>query len=91
MGTGLQSGNGLKQSVGGKLWLIYVVPRFTYGFEVLDLKVSDIKSLEQFQRKSLKQLQSLPDRVQNSIALALLGLFPIESVLHKNMLNLLGR
>ena len=91
MGTGLHSGNGLKQSVGEKLWSTYVVPRFTYGLEVLDLKVGDIKSLEQFQRKSLKQLQSLPDRVQNPIALALLGIFPIESVLHKNMLNLFSR
>ena len=90
MDTGLHSGNGLKQSVGGKLWSTYVVPRFTYGLEVLDLKVGDIKSLEQFQRKSLKQLQSLPDRVQNSIALAPLGIFPIESMLHKNMLNLFG-
>ena len=91
MGAGLHSGNGLKQSVGGKLWSTYVVPRFTYGLEVLDLKAGDIKSLEQFQRKSLKQLQSLPDRTQNSISLALLGILPVESVLDKNMLNLFGR
>ena len=69
----------------------YVVPRFNYGLEVLDLKAGDIKSLEQFQRKSLKQLQSLPDRTQNSISLALLGILPVESVLDKNMLNLFGR
>ena len=91
MGAGLHSGNGLKQSVGGKLWSTYVLPHFTYGIEVLDLKAIDINSLEQFQRKSLKQLQSLPDRVQNSITLALLGILPVESVLHKNMLNLFGR
>ena len=91
MDAGLHSGNGLKQSVGEKLWSTYVVPRFTYGLEVLDLKGSDIKSLEQFQRKSLKQLQSLPDRVQNSVTLALLGILPVESVLHKNMLNFFGR
>ena len=90
MDTSLYSGNGLKKSVGGKLWSTYVVPRFTYGLEVLDLKGSDIKSMEQFQRKSLKQLQSLPDRVQNSLTLALLGILPVESVLHENMFNLSG-
>ena len=68
-----------------------MVPRFTHGLEVLDLKAGDIKSLEQFQRKSLKQLQSMPDRTQNSISLALLGILPVESVLDKNMLNLFGR
>ena len=85
MGAGLHSGNGLKQSVGGKLWSTYVVPRFTYSLEVLDLKAGDIKSLEQFQRKSLKQLQSLPDRTHNSISLTLLGILPVESVLDKNI------
>ena len=68
-----------------------MVPRFTYGLEVLELKANDIKSLEQLQRKSLKQLQSLPDRVQNSITLALLGILPVESVLYTNMLKLFGR
>ena len=87
IGAGLHSGNGFKQSVGGKLWSTYVVPRFTYGLDVRDLKANDIKSLEQFQRKSLYQLQSLPDRVQNSITLALLGILPVQSVLHKNMLK----
>ena len=91
MGAGLHSGNGLKQSVGGKLWSTYVVPRFTYGLEVLDLNAGDIKSLEQFQRKSLKQLQSIPERAPNSISLALLGILPVESVLHKDMLNLFDR
>ena len=81
----------MKQSLGGKLWSTYVVPRFTYGLEVLDLKVDDIKSLEQFQRNSLKQLQSLPDIIQNSITLALLGILPVESVLHKNILILFSR
>ena len=49
MGAGLLRANGLMQSVGGKkLWSTYVVPRFTYGLEVLDLKIDDILSLEQF-------------------------------------------
>ena len=62
-------------------------PPLSYGLEVLDLKVDDIKSLE----KNTNSYSPLPDRVQNSIALALLGILPVEAVLHKNMLNLFGR
>ena len=91
MGAGLHSGNGLKQCVCGKLWSTYVVPRLIYGLEVLDLKGDEMKVLEQFQRKSLKQIQSLPDKTQNSAVLAFLGILPLECVIHKNMLNLFGR
>ena len=93
MGAGLHSRNGLKQSVCGKMWTIiltYVVPQFKYGLEVLDLKASDFKVLEQFQPKCLRQIQSLPDKTQNSAVLALLGVLPVEAVVHKNMLNLFG-
>ena len=91
MGAGFHSINGLKQSVNGKLWSTYVIPRLLYGLEVLEMKQSDIKQLEQYQRKSLKQIQHLPDRTQHSVTLALLGILPIEMVIHKNMLNLFWR
>ena len=68
-----------------------LVPRLTYGLEVLDMKRNDIKVLEQYQEKSLKQIQSLPDKTQNSAVLALLEILPPECVIHKNMLNLFGR
>ena len=91
MGAGLHCGNGLKQSVCGKLWSTYVVPRLLYGLEVLYLTGKDIKALEQYQRKSLRQIQSLPDKTHNAAVLALLGILPLERVIHKNMLNLFGR
>ena len=91
MGAGLHCGNGLKQSVCGKLWSTYVVPRLLYGLEVLDLTGKDIKALEQYQRKSLRQIQSLPDKTHNAAVLALLGILPLERVIHKNMLSLFGR
>ena len=91
MGTGFHSINGLKQSVNGKLWSTYVIPRLLYGLEVQELKQSDINQLEQYQRKSLKQMQHLPDRTQSSASLALLGIPPVECVLHKNMLGLFWR
>ena len=91
MGAGFHSINGLKQSVNGKLWSTYVIPRLLYGLEVQELKQSDINQLEQYQRKSLKQMQHLPDRTQSSASLALLGIPPVECVLHKNMLGLFWR
>ena len=45
------SGNGQKQSVCGKFWSTYVVPRLLVGLEVLELTGKDIKVLEQYQRK----------------------------------------
>ena len=35
---------------------MYVVPRLIYSLEVLDMKGNEIKGLEQYQRKSLKQI-----------------------------------
>ena len=60
MGAGFHRMNGLKQSVNGKLRSTYVIPRLLYGLEVQELKQSDINQLEQYQRKSLKQMQHLP-------------------------------
>lgn len=88
MGAGFQSGNGLKACLNGFLWSTYVVPRLTYGLEVLTLRKKDIDSLEKFQRKSLKQLQGLPDKTPNVICTSLLGILPIETVIEKNALIL---
>ena len=47
----------------------------------------DIECLERFQRQCLKQIQGLPDKTANTICLALLGILPLEAVLHKNALT----
>ena len=39
-------------------------------------------------KKCLKQLQDLPDNTSSSACLALLGILPMESILHKNLLNI---
>ena len=88
MGAGFHSGNGLKMCLNGYLWSAFVVPRITYGLEVLSLRKKDIEMLEKFQRKSLKQLQSLPDKTPNVMTLGLLGILPMEVVIDKNALNL---
>ena len=88
MGAGFHSGNGLKVCLNGFLWSTFIVRRITYGLEVLTLTKKDIELLEKFQRKSLKQIQSLPDKTPNVVTLGLLGILPVEAVINKNALNL---
>ena len=67
MGAGFHSGNGLKVSLNGFIWSTFVVPRIAYGLEVLILRIKDTDLLEKFQRKSLKQIQGLPDKTPNVV------------------------
>ena len=69
---------------------IYVVPRLIYGLEVHNLRKKDILQLEAFQRRCLKQLQSMPSRT-DTVSLALLGMLPINVCIEKNILSLFGR
>ncbi|MEW8547538.1 MAG: reverse transcriptase family protein [Candidatus Thiodiazotropha sp.] len=88
MGAGFHSVNGLKTCLNGHIWNTFVVPRLIYGLETLSVKKGDIDCLESFQRKSLRQIQGLPDKTPNCVTLALLGILPIATVIHKNALNL---
>ena len=84
MGAGFHGGGGLKASQNGLIWSTFVVPRLLYGLEALLLRKKDI---DNFERQCLKQIQGLPDNTANSISLALLGILPLEVVLHKNALT----
>ena len=64
-----------------------MVPRLLYGLESILLSKKDVECLEKFQRKCLKQIQGLPDKTANSISLALLGVLPLDAVVHKNALT----
>lgn len=88
MGAGFHGGSGLKAAQNGHIWSVFVIPRLLYGLEVQLLKCKDIENLERFQRQCLKQIQGLPDKTSNSACLALLGILPVECILHKNLLNL---
>ena len=87
MGAGLHGGSGLKATHNGRIWSTFVIPRLLYDLEVQLLKRKDIENLEKFQRKCLKQIQGLPDNTINSACLTNLGILPVESILHKNLLN----
>ena len=67
---------------------MFVIPRLLYGLDVQLLKKKDIENLEKFQRQCLKQIQGLSDNTSNSACLALLGILPIETILHKNLLSM---
>ena len=62
--------------------------RLLYGLETQLLKRKDIENLEKFQRKCSKQIQGLPDNTSNSAGLTLLGILPVKSILHKNLLSM---
>ena len=89
MGAGFRSVNGLKTCHNRHMWSTFVVQRVIYGLETLSLIKKDIENLEKIQRKSLRQIQGLPDKTPNCITLALLGVLPLDTVIHKkNSLNL---
>ena len=88
LGAGLHGRSGMKQDIKAQIWRIFVTPRLVYGLEVLYCNKSDIKKLESFQSKMIKQIQHLPDRTANSATHALLGIPPVETQIHKNLLNL---
>ena len=88
MGAGFHAGSGLKAAQNGHVWSMFVIPRLLYGLDVQLLKKKDIENLEKFQRQCLKQIQRMPDNTSNSACLALLGILPIETILHKNLLSM---
>ena len=88
MGAGLYGDSGLKATGMDIYGLFFIILRLLYGLEVQLLKRKDIENLEKFQRKCLKQIQGLPDNTSNAACLALLGILPVESILHKHLLNM---
>lgn len=90
MGAGLYGLNGLNPKASIHIVRCYVLPRLLYGLEVIRLTKSDITQLSTYFIKLLKQLQHLPERTANVAALLLLGQLPLESEIHKRILNLFG-
>ena len=80
-------GNGVKTTQGGHIWASFVMPQLLCGLEV---HKKDIENLEKIQRRCLKQIQGLPDNTSNSACMALLGILPVENILHKNLLSIFG-
>ena len=54
----------------------------------MTINIYDVETFEMFQRKSLRQIQGLPDKTPKGITLALLGILPLETIIHKSALSL---
>ena len=88
MGAGLHGVNGLNPLLAYKLWKIYVIPRMLHGIETLSILKSDLQKLEAFQRKTLKQILSLPGRTSDAAIYILLGAESVEQTIHKSIIGL---
>jgi hypothetical protein len=90
-GAGLHGRNGLNPQISKHIWSTYVVPRFLYGLEIQHLTEQQLNQLSQFQKKSLKQLQWLPEKCSIAAGYLLLGSETIETLVHKKMLGFFGQ
>ncbi len=91
LGTGLHGINGLDPLLSLQIITLYVIPRLLYGLEAAMLAKSDIARLDEFYRKLLRQIQGLPENTALEAIYLLLGTVPIEGILHRRILSLLGR
>jgi endonuclease/exonuclease/phosphatase family metal-dependent hydrolase len=92
MGSGLHGENGLHPSMSVKILETYVTPRCVFGLEVLHLNKAQQKEVDIFHKRTLRQLQSLPEKPPPSdIAIyALVGQIPLSAVVEKQALMLFG-
>ena len=80
MGAGLHGLSGLNPRASINLINCYVTPRLLYGLDVIQLSAIDVKNLNEYFNKLIKQIQHLPERTANAGALLLIG------QIHKRML-----
>ena len=88
--AGLHGHDGLSPVASRKVIEAYVLPRMLYGLEAMILTQKQINSLEIAYRTMLRQLQALPSQVATEAIYLLMGMFPIEAVLHHRTLSLFG-
>ncbi|WAR06081.1 POLR-like protein [Mya arenaria] len=72
------------------LFNLYVLPILTYGLEVILPGKCAMEKLEVFQKKSIKQLLSLPNNTADAAIYIISGVLPVEAQIHKKALTLLN-
>ena len=80
---------GLDPETSYQIYNTYVLPRLLYGLEVLPLKTTHINKLEDFHQKTIRFLQSLPQRTSIAAIYLLLSALPLQAEYHKKQLSLL--
>ena len=91
MGAGLYGAKGLNPIVSTQMMIMFVIPRMIYGLETQILNKKQYEMLETFYRTTLRQLQALPQNVAREAIYLLLGVLPLEAILHMRTLNLLQK
>jgi hypothetical protein len=87
LGAGLHEENGINPYISYKLHTTFCRPRMNYALEAIQLLEGEKLELLRYERKLLKQLQSLPERCVTLATYVLLGAKPITTVIEKNTLN----
>ena len=91
MSVGLHGHNGLSGEACIHIYKTYVLPRLMYGLEAISLNVGQIVELETFHRKTLRMIQSLPQRCAKCAIYLLSGTLPFEALYHYSLLSMIGR
>ena len=89
MGAGLHGCNGQPPLISLHMYNIYIIPRFTYGLEVLCLSAVDIKALEKQHRSFIKSILHLPKNTANCALNILTGTLPVEGIIDSKIFKFL--
>ena len=73
-----------------KIWNSYVIPRLTYGLEVMYVTQKQFDELENYQRLALRYIQHLPPGTAKEAVLLLLGVRPVQAIVERNTLVFFG-
>ena len=90
MSAGLHGENGLDQETCIHLFRTYVVPVMTYGLEIYLPSVKELRPLDIFMKKVLKQILSISTTAADPAPYILSGLVPVEALIHVRALSLFG-
>ena len=63
------------------IYMTFVIPRLLYGLEAITMSKKQFSLLEKFHKKTLKQIQSLPERTADAAVYQLIGIPPIEALI----------
>ena len=79
MNTGLHGANGLSTETSYVIYRAYVLPPVLYGLEELRLKQGQLDQLSRYDKRTLRNIQSLPQRTASAAVFMLLGALPLEA------------
>ncbi len=91
MSIGLHGHNGLNAAACIHIYRTYVLPRLLYGLEAISLTGGQISELDAFHTRTLRLIQSLPQRSAKCAVFMLSGVLPFEALYHYSILSMVGR